>query len=975
MFSVKATYRGEIRRFSFPDSTSFPSFDQLDNQLHRVFPSRNTYYLSKLLFCPDSSKPGRILIAREVHNADDYNKCLVPFQGRSWPNALLRFSLLDEDSNGIGSGAFLGQTVGQVPWGTGSSSNDSSSQPQTTPRPISSFYIPPPPVTFAVPPRAFSQAPMDIDPVLVDVSNQSSHRSHSEPRSVPPPPTYNLSGCCSVAQTKAEIQDLLQTFQQDLDRILSRTFEYSPPNQNMDHMNATMNATRNTSPTAPVNNPFLPSDFHCSSCGKPAVGQWFTCSACSALPYGTPLCQAAPSLLGLLPGRHGHLDLCHPFLQFLLSTPVPFPPTPPPPAIHRGVICDACDLTIVGIRHKCLDCPDYDLCTACMLSGSSEHHNPRHQFFELAEPTRIVVHTVNVDDEHASLDPAPFAPAPAASDLSILHHATCDLCDSIIQGSRYKCTICPDFDTCSSCFTCDTCYLILPSVNLTCVLSITDEQHPDHSFVKLSKTEDYIVSYSFTTSYSTYSPKSVVCTKSIEGVRYKCMHPTCPDFDLCEKCEALPIPQHPDNHPLLKMKSVETVIPTVYRVGQTSTHAVPESVRTPAYEHGYMHNPSFSWGTVASEPPSPILPTARFDPVVGPFSVSPSSPVTSRIPDFDGAIPAPLLNGGSWYGGGLNSLMGPTVGQLDTDDPRREHEAAEPSSPHQAIAAESPLNNEALLSRPPISEMQQITPPNSRSLAELLNDYRSMSSLRSEGHEALNRSLTPDIMEDTLSAGFIEDVTAPDGQMFAAGVTFIKVWRMVNNGTRDWPASTEVVFAGGAQLTSGNPPPHIQPMRTVGPLKPGEEKNVWTCELKAPDAPGKYTSYWRLQDDKGQLFGDSIWVEIEVVNPSYSHIDESLTSSSIIVMPDPTLPRESPTSPSSERVVSRSPTILTEEASDDGVSDSDSVSLISMPSSEDEEDAVLWADSRARATADYVAEHTQAMEYVLLYDDNTSEEE
>lgn len=47
------------------------------------------------------------------------------------------------------------------------------------------------------------------------------------------------------------------------------------------------------------------------------------------------------------------------------------------------------------------------------------------------------------------------------------------------------------------------------------------------------------------------------------------MHPDCPDFDLCEGCEAHPISVHPDNHPLLKMKAVETVIPTVYQVGET----------------------------------------------------------------------------------------------------------------------------------------------------------------------------------------------------------------------------------------------------------------------------------------------------------------------------------------------------------------------------------------------------------------------
>lgn len=32
-------------------------------------------------------------------------------------------------------------------------------------------------------------------------------------------------------------------------------------------------------------------------------------------------------------------------------------PPPPPPVIHQGVICDMCENTIEGVRHKCLDCP------------------------------------------------------------------------------------------------------------------------------------------------------------------------------------------------------------------------------------------------------------------------------------------------------------------------------------------------------------------------------------------------------------------------------------------------------------------------------------------------------------------------------------------------------------------------------------------------------------------------------------------
>jgi hypothetical protein len=50
------------------------------------------------------------------------------------------------------------------------------------------------------------------------------------------------------------------------------------------------------------------------------------------------------------------------------------------------------------------------------------------------------------------------------------------------------------------------------------------------------------------------------CKKVITGVRYKCMHPSCHDYDLCTGCEALPMAVHPDSHPLLKVKRADTVI-------------------------------------------------------------------------------------------------------------------------------------------------------------------------------------------------------------------------------------------------------------------------------------------------------------------------------------------------------------------------------------------------------------------------------
>jgi len=53
---------------------------------------------------------------------------------------------------------------------------------------------------------------------------------------------------------------------------------------------------------------------------------------------------------------------------------------------HPGVVCDGCGNGIAGIRYKCNNCPDYDLCQACEAKGGV--HDPSHVFLKIAKPVQ-----------------------------------------------------------------------------------------------------------------------------------------------------------------------------------------------------------------------------------------------------------------------------------------------------------------------------------------------------------------------------------------------------------------------------------------------------------------------------------------------------------------------------------------------------------------------------------------------------------
>lgn len=153
-----------------------------------------------------------------------------------------------------------------------------------------------------------------------------------------------------------------------------------------------------------------------------------------------------------------------------VTAPKPVAPTAPEPVaseapkvIHTNVRCDVCDKTIEGVRHKCLDCPDYDLCTSCLTAARINKkdvlqpgqalviggHQRNHMFFPIEEAGDLWLHTVFKGAETKLPSGAPveqtgIAVGASFSEEPANHRATCDLCDSSIVGSRFV-SLCSTF--------------------------------------------------------------------------------------------------------------------------------------------------------------------------------------------------------------------------------------------------------------------------------------------------------------------------------------------------------------------------------------------------------------------------------------------------------------------------------------------------------------------------------------------------
>lgn len=90
--------------------------------------------------------------------------------------------------------------------------------------------------------------------------------------------------------------------------------------------------------------------------------------------------------------------------------------------------------------------------------------------------------------------------------------------------------------------------------------------------------------------------------------------------------------------------------------------------------------------------------------------------------------------------------------------------------------------------------------------------------------------------------------------------SFVKTWKVANNGDDRWPDGSYLAFTGGVNLA-------LQTAVPVAPLNPGEVTDI-SVDMNSPSLPGMYESKWRMATPNGSYYGGNCNVNCIFVQDS-----------------------------------------------------------------------------------------------------------
>ena len=226
-----------------------------------------------------------------MHSAEDYDPRVAPLR-RLWPNPLLRFTIFDETPHKAPSRASERLSLYSVP--AISQFEVSSMLPSPVvphysgmlPLNAHPFIPPPPPLPppFVLPPPSppFMMSP-PLPPIFPTPSNFCS------------PHVYGTAGtapCCPIAKGKADIEGLLSSFKEDLERVLCRTFGAGYVGEPSTCRVSGLDILPQTE-TPPISTSANASSRWCFVCKTSFTGVWYGCIKC---PWHAVVSQLLESL-------------------------------------------------------------------------------------------------------------------------------------------------------------------------------------------------------------------------------------------------------------------------------------------------------------------------------------------------------------------------------------------------------------------------------------------------------------------------------------------------------------------------------------------------------------------------------------------------------------------------------------------------------------------------------------------------------
>lgn len=113
------------------------------------------------------------------------------------------------------------------------------------------------------------------------------------------------------------------------------------------------------------------------------------------------------------------------------------------------------------------------------------------------------------------------------------------------------------------------------------------------------------------------------------------------------------------------------------------------------------------------------------------------------------------------------------------------------------------------------------------------------------------RDPAPQSQSCTYRATFLADVTIPDNTVLTPGTSFVKTWRIRNDGTCAWgPGQTVDAIEVVGGLVMG----HALRVPLAATTARGQAANI-SVSMVAPSQAGRHRNEWKLRRTTGQLFG------------------------------------------------------------------------------------------------------------------------